>query len=450
MYKLLLPIRYLIKRRITLLAIASIALSVFVVVVVMSVHTGLVVNFKEKNHNFVGDCIVGTDSLVGFTYYDEFAAKLKEQEFIEATSTIIKTFGLLTQPGVSKDLKVEIMGIDLADHCRVTTFGKGLYYHRDDPLNAFVPDYAPQSPGCVIGIIKVYGATGTSGKYYHDNYTRGLSFKIGCFPLTAKGALARKATDLVNKKTFRFSDDHHSGLVKPDSSMVYLPFDQAQNLCEMAGSQKRASAIFIKFARGVNLNEGTEKVTQMWADFVKTKTDSPYQNLLAGVTVQSWPAYYREVIAPMEKEQLMLTLLFIMLGFITVFIIFVVFYMIISHKSKDIGILKSIGVSSPAIAQLFLIFAAIVGAIGSVIGTVAGCIFLIKINDMEDWLFQRYDWQLWDRSVYAIGKIPNNIDWRMITIIICCAIAACIIGVLIPSMQAARRRPAEILQVNQL
>jgi ABC-type lipoprotein release transport system permease subunit len=72
MYQWILPTRYLWKRRITLLAITAVALCVFIVVVVMTVMNGLVEEFRGKNHRFVGDCVVSTESLVGFAYADEF------------------------------------------------------------------------------------------------------------------------------------------------------------------------------------------------------------------------------------------------------------------------------------------------------------------------------------------------------------------------------------------
>jgi lipoprotein-releasing system permease protein len=68
MYKIILAIRYLLKRRITYFAVLAVALCVFIVVVVMTVMTGLVDDFKQKNHNFVGDCVVGTESRVCFSY----------------------------------------------------------------------------------------------------------------------------------------------------------------------------------------------------------------------------------------------------------------------------------------------------------------------------------------------------------------------------------------------
>ena len=69
MYKLVLAFRYLTKRPVSYLAFLAVAICVFIVVVVMTVMTGLVSDFRQKNHSFVGDCVVGTESLVGFEYY---------------------------------------------------------------------------------------------------------------------------------------------------------------------------------------------------------------------------------------------------------------------------------------------------------------------------------------------------------------------------------------------
>jgi lipoprotein-releasing system permease protein len=124
--------------------------------------------------------------------------------------------------------------------------------------------------------------------------------------------------------------------------------------------------------------------------------------------------------------------------------------MIISHKRKDIGILKSIGVSNLNIILLFLGFASLVGLLGSGIGAFGGWLFLLKINSIEDWLFKHFQFQLWDRTIYAIGEIPNQLEFNVLSVIILSAIAACLVGALIPSWQAVKLNPVETLQVRQL
>lgn len=452
MYKIMLAFRYLYRRRITSLAIVSIALCVFIVVVVMTVMTGLVNNFKDKNHNFVGDCVVSTESLVGFAYYEDFLEELRGQDHVAAVSAVVNGYGLLTKPRADWNLAAQIKGIDAAQHSKATGFAETLYYHKDDPSLAFVPGYDDGLIGCVVGIDhNVLGkARDHSGEYYHSREPVFSEYIISCIPLTAKGGLAKAGTDVVNTKSFYFSDDSHSGLVKMDSNVVYLPIEEAQVLCGMGGRTKRISAIHIKFAEGVRLGDGTEKVAGLWQKHIHANKDAKYANLFDNVTVQSWIDHRRTSIAAMQKEQTMLTFLFAMLGVITVFIILVVFYMIVSSKSKDIGILKSVGVSQFNLVSVFLLFSLLIGLIGAGIGAGLGAGVLYKANDIEDWLFVKFGWQVWDRSVYAIGKIPNDIDWTVMTIIIASAVAASMLGAFLPSMQASRKEVARILQVNQL
>ena len=90
-----------------------------------------------------------------------------------------------------------------------------------------------------------------------------------------------------------------------------------------------------------------------------------------------------------------------------------------------------------------------VGVVGSAIGATAGCVFLMKINAMEDWLFENHGWQLWDRTVYAIGDIPHEIEFNVIAVIVLCAIGAAMLGAFVPAFQAGIKRPVEVLQVNQ-
>jgi lipoprotein-releasing system permease protein len=166
--------------------------------------------------------------------------------------------------------------------------------------------------------------------------------------------------------------------------------------------------------------------------------------------VQNWKVYNRDMVAVADTQQGLMIIVFAMMAVITVFIVFVVFYMIVSHKSKDIGILKSVGISNGNIMFLFLFFAFLIGTLGSSIGAVGGWRFLVHINQIEDWLFENFGFQLWDRELYAIGDIPNSIDLRVLVIIILSAVSACLLGAFLPSWQAGRLQPVDTLRVSKL
>ena len=385
MYKLILAFRYLYRRRISYLALAAVALCVFIVVVVMTVMDGLVGDFKRKNHNYTGDCVVGTESLVGFTYYEDFTRNLESAGFVEAVTPVIKSYALIGTEGTGRNVGVELMGVDAAGYSRVTGFGQNLHYHKSNPSKAFEVTDDTNLPGFVIGV-DLWSVRDEKGEYYHDAKPDATALSVTCFPLTAKGALAKAGTDVVNTKTFYFSDSSQSGLARVDGSIIYLPFDEAQALCGMAEPVKRASWIHIKFKQGTNIEEGCRQVRQMWAKFYDEHKGKDNAELLSQVSVRSWKEHRRESIAGMEKEQTMLTMMFGLVGLTTVFIVYVVFYMIISHKTKDIGILKSIGASCGDVIVLFLGFAAGLGVIGSAAGIAGGMLFLRNINRIEGWL----------------------------------------------------------------
>jgi len=448
LYKLILAIRYFYKRRVSLVALAAVALCVFIVVVVMTVMSGLVGEFKEKNHNFTGDCVVGTESLVGFLYYEDFIKELNSADFVQAASPVIKSYALVNA-GNSQGMGIEIMGIDPGQYSEVTGFGQSIHYHNNDASQAFEPTTDPNMPGFVAGI-DLWINRNEKGEYYYESNPNATPMTVTCFPLTAKGALAKAGTDLVNSKTFYFSDCSQTGLARVDGSTIYLPFADAQLLCGMTEPVKRASWIHIKFRPGVNLDDGCRKVRTLWEQFRGRMRGKENADLLAQVNVQSWKEYRRAFVAGMEKEQIMLTAMFGLVGLTTVFIVLVVFYMIVSHKTKDIGIMKSVGASTPDVVSLFLDFAGLIVAAGSAVGIAGGLWFLRNINAIENWLFERFGFQLWDRTIYSIGEIPHRLDLTMLLVVTGCAILACLAGALLPSVQAAMGKPAETLQVSQL
>jgi ABC-type lipoprotein release transport system permease subunit len=342
------------------------------------------------------------------------------------------------------------MGIDIARHIKTTDFAASLYYRKDSPMLAFKPEYDVNLPGCIVGVDLLVERQ-KSGQYRQLSFLPAWSYLVTCFPLTPKGALAKTGTSLTaNSKTFHYSDNSNSGLAKIDSTVVYLPFDSLQSLCGMDTTAKRTSAIFIKFKKDSDISVCAEKVSLLWKDFIREKGDFTLANLFNTVRVQDWKTYRRGTIAPMEKEQTTLILLFALVGLITVFIIFVIFYMIISRKSKDIGILKSLGVSKFGIIRVFLRLALLIGLFGAAVGIASALVFLANINRLEGWLFDKFGFQMWNREIYAIGEIPHRTVPLFLAAVAACAVAACLLGALLPTLSAAGRKCVDVLRVNQL
>ena len=449
MFKWILAIRYLLKRPVTILAVLAVTLSVFISLVVMTVMHGLVQDYRDKTHAWVGDAVVSTPSLVGFSFYTEFLQQLEGLDEVEAAAPVVQTVGLMRQPGQRRINGVKVVGLDAEQYNRVSAWNSFLHYRRDQLARAFVPTKEPNAAGFIAGIDMILNKN-SDGIYSYPGYIPDIKLEVICFPLTAKGAPARAGMGEVNSRVFTFSDLCHTGLAREDYGVIYVSLAQAQWLCGMDGPYPRVSAIHLRFRPGVSPSQGLAHVQAVWNEFRQAFRSQPTGSLLDQVRVQSWQRYQRNQIAAMEKEEVMVALMFLLVGVTTGFVVFVVFYMIVSHKSKDVGILKSVGVSDAAVMGLFTRFALLVGTSGLGLGLLSGWVFVHWMNPLEDWLYQRFGWQIWNRAMYSIGDIPSDIRAPVVGSIAVVTLVVCLLGALVPAWKAARLRPVESLQVTQV
>jgi lipoprotein-releasing system permease protein len=137
-----------------------------------------------------------------------------------------------------------------------------------------------------------------------------------------------------------------------------------------------------------------------------------------------------------------------MIGSVAVFVIFAIFYMIVTEKIKDLGIIKSLGASKWALAQVFLGYGALVGMVGSLLGTALGCAIVLNANKIEGWLNQEFGFRLWPPDIYAIDKIPDVVNFSEAAIIALVAVLASLAGALLPARRAAKLVVVDALRIE--
>ena len=128
------------------------------------------------------------------------------------------------------------------------------------------------------------------------------------------------------------------------------------------------------------------------------------------------------------------------------FLIFCIFYMIVAEKTKDIGIIKSVGATNTGVAGIFLGYGLVIGILGAAIGLLVSYLIVHNINEIHDWMGRRLNVQIWNPEVYLFDKIPNTMSWRDIAVIVPIAIVSSVLGALLPAFRAARMHPVESLR----
>ncbi len=126
--------------------------------------------------------------------------------------------------------------------------------------------------------------------------------------------------------------------------------------------------------------------------------------------------------------------------------ILAIFYMIVVEKTRDIGILKSLGASGRGIMGIFLAYGLSRGIVGAGAGTLLGVLFSSHINEVADVLERIQGSPVFDPSVYFFDKIPTEINPWTIAWITAGAVGIAVLASVLPARRAARLHPVRALR----
>lgn len=263
--------------------------------------------------------------------------------------------------------------------------------------------------------------------------------------------LGRKSLTGVTPTTWTGSviDDLKTDVSSIDSDMIYVPFETLQRMNEMQADGERpgrCSAIHIKVPNGLadeaSLVQARDRIESIWKNFLANHP----QAALSDVEVRTWRQQQHVLISNITAQRTLVIIMFGIISLVAVVLVFVLFYTIVMQKTKDIGVLKAIGASSGGVAQIFLGYGAAVGLVGSAIGICLGYVFVRNINPIHDWVGRTFGLVIWNREWFMFDKIPNQVEVIPTIVIVCSAIAAGIIGALLPAYLAGRMQPVEALR----
>lgn len=164
------------------------------------------------------------------------------------------------------------------------------------------------------------------------------------------------------------------------------------------------------------------------------------------VVINTWESRNRTMIEAVKKETGLVLAIFGVICFTTVFLVLAIFWSMISEKTKDIGILRALGASTPGVAWLWLRYGAAIGVVGASLGLGAGYLIVTNINDIHDWLGETFGFMIWDPRVYYFVEIPREVELSKAVIVFTVGVLTCVLGALIPAVRSARMDPVKALR----
>lgn len=320
----------------------------------------------------------------------------------------------------------------------------------------------PDLPGVILGTDLCASPQESGG--YRRYYTRGEKVSLTFVPFSESGKVTSAAG--MPSKLFRYIDDGKTGIYDIDSMSVYVDFDLLQDIVEMDPQKMseemgggitpaRTTQVQIKLKidpKERNVNDRVkairDKVEAIWKRIAAAHRDeirSP--GLLDRVRIQTWEEKQAKFIAAVEKEKILVTVLFGVISVVAVFLVGCIFYMIVQQKTRDIGVVKSVGATSRGVAGIFLTYGAAVGVVGGALGAFIGTLFVRYINEIQDLLVKiNPQLRVWSPEVYSFDRIPSEVQGSDVMAIYVIAIIASMVGSVIAAIRAARVWPVEALR----
>ncbi|MEY3176078.1 MAG: Lipoprotein-releasing system transrane protein LolE [Planctomycetota bacterium] len=164
------------------------------------------------------------------------------------------------------------------------------------------------------------------------------------------------------------------------------------------------------------------------------------------VSIRTWEEKQGLLLSAVEVETAILNVLLFMIIAVAGFGILAIFYMIVVEKTRDIGILKSLGASSSGVMSIFLSYGLGLGIVGSSAGVVLGLLFVRYINEIEDVLSWITGRKVFDEKIYYFFEIPTSVSPWMVFWVAAGATGIAVLASILPARRAARLHPVRALR----
>jgi len=221
-------------------------------------------------------------------------------------------------------------------------------------------------------------------------------------------------------KQFVVAGFFHSGMLEYDNHMIYMNLEQADRLFHM---NEKVSGQILRLSESKWANELSE--------FLKKDLAYPYM-------VMTWKEKNRSLFKWMDIQRWPILFIFSLIAMVGLVNIISALAMIVLDKTRQIGILKSLGVSHTGLRQLFLFYGFMIGLAGAIIGSFLALLLA--------WMQNNFKIITLPEDIYFMDFIPMDVSIFDVFSIAIISIVCAIFAAIWPTVRAERIEPADALR----
>ena len=162
--------------------------------------------------------------------------------------------------------------------------------------------------------------------------------------------------------------------------------------------------------------------------------------------VYTWADMNKSLFSALKVERNVMFIILSLIIIVAAFNIISGLTILVKNKTRDIAILKSIGVLNKSIIKIFFLVGVIIGTTATIFGIFLGVIFSIYIENFRQFLSSFLNISLFPEEIYFLSKMPSEININSIIIIAICSILITIIVSIFPAFKAAKMDPIKSLK----
>ena len=383
---------------ISIFSFLGIMLGVAILIIVMSVMNGFKTDLTKKILGLNPHIVVQPNS---FIIDDNYISKLKE-EFIDIS--INKSFsgeGIIISNDNAKGIILK--GININEQKSIDFLYKNI---TSGDIKTFNKNYV------FIGTELAYNLNLKEG----DN----ISLMSSAFVATPLGSLPKQ-------ESYKIAGTFSTGFLEFDQNIVFLDIDDALSIFD---KEEKDLSIEIYLKDPLDANSYKEKIEKINPNFF----------------IYTWSDLNKSFFSALKVERNVMFIILTLIVIVAAFNIISGLTILIKNKTKEIAILKTLGLSNRSIKKSFFLTGFSIGFLASISGIILGIAFSYNIEKLRIFLSSVFNLEIFPADIYFLEKLPSEINFSSISIIFILSLAVSAIASYLPAMSISKMKTFRALK----